>query len=1022
LPKNWARIETLFHQATELPPADRASFLATTCVDDETSRVEVETLLAAADSRKELPGPFLPTALNPGQPLGRFQILAPCGQGANGTVYRAHDPSAGCTVAIKVFPPLLTPEQRRRQLKEVQAASVLNHPHIVAVEETGSDADRDYLVMEYVDGPTLGEVIPEDGMPVEKALGLARMILEGLSAAHEAGIIHRDLKPSNVMLTRAGSIKVLDFGLAKMFDVHEGDPSTRTMSTSTGQIVGTACYLSPEQARGEPVDVRTDIFSFGALLYEMLTGERPFDRGSLGGTLAAILRDSPPPVRELRSGTPGDVSRLVRRCLEKDRDQRYSSAAELLDALLKCRARLNTPLRRLSRQLRRPAIAIPVAAALVVMAAALTVAATRAIAVYKARTVVEPEIARLVEQHHYNSADELVRRIEKTVPGDQTVRDFIRDYRIVTSIVTSPVGAEVAIKDYATPDQPWRVLGHSPLKEVTIPLGYMRWRVSTPAYRTREFAETGILNPVIRFEIFPDGSQPAEMETVPAGVTYGSPGVQVAEFLLDRYEVTNRKYQEFVNAGGYRRRELWQQPFVSNDKTLTWDQAMATFLDQTGRPGPAGWQLGQFPEGQGDLPVTGVSWFEAAAYAHFAGKRLPAYVEWLRAARTEWLYADGLLVSNFSGKGLAAVGSFRGLDRFGTYDLAGNCKEWLWNEWGSGQRLTMGGAWDEAMYAADTMDASAPWDRRPNIGFRCARSATPLANSVLDPVKISSVRDYAVEKPVSDEQFAAIHAIYDYAKTPLNVKLEASDDTNPYWTKEKISFDAAYAGERVTAFLFVPRGAVPPFQTVVYFASGIAYGEKSSEHLEMWFLDPLIRSGRAVLYPVLWGMYERKAKLKVSRNEGISLRAKREVLDLRRALDYLETRPEIDSGKLAYFGFSAGAVYAPIALAVEPRFKAAEIAVGGFEQVLLPAGADPLNFAPRALTPILMMNGRYDVAFPVEKSSKPLFNLFGAAPKDKRFVLLEAGHAMVGIPSSIRESLDWLDRYLGPAPMPVVQH
>ena len=252
--------------------------------------------------------------------------------------------------------------------------------------------------------------------------------------------------------------------------------------------------------------------------------------------------------------------------------------------------------------------------------------------------------------------------------------------------------------------------------------------------------------------------------------------------------------------------------------------------------------------------------------------------------------------------------------------------------------------------------------------------------------------------------------------------MEATDDTNPLWTKEKISFDAAYPGERITAFLFVPRGASPPFQTVVYFASGIAFNEKSSERLEMWFPDPLIRSGRAVLYPVLWGMYERKAKLKVSRDERLSLRAKRDVLDLRRSLDYLKTRPEIDSGKLAYFGFSAGAVYAPIALAAEPRFKAAEIAVGGFEQVLLPAEADPLNFAPRARTPVLMMNGRYDVAFPVETSSKPLFDLFGTASTDKRFVLLEAGHAMVGIPSSIRESLDWLDRYLGPVPMPLVKH
>ena len=213
------------------------------------------------------------------------------------------------------------------------------------------------------------------------------------------------------------------------------------------------------------------------------------------------------------------------------------------------------------------------------------------------------------------------------------------------------------------------------------------------------------------------------MELVPAGSTRGASAVKVPEFWLDRFEVTNRHYQDFVDAGGYGKPEFWQEPLVSDGKTLTWEQAMSVFRDKTGRPGPADWELGKYPEGKGDYPVTGVSWYEAAAYARFAGKRLPAYVEWQRAARTEWLYADALLVSNFSGKGLAPVGSYRGLDRFGTYDLFGNCKEWLWNEYRPGQRMVMGGAWDEAYYASMMTDEATPMERRANIGFRCARSA-----------------------------------------------------------------------------------------------------------------------------------------------------------------------------------------------------------------------------------------------------------------------------------------------------------
>jgi formylglycine-generating enzyme required for sulfatase activity/dienelactone hydrolase/predicted Ser/Thr protein kinase len=1018
--KNWHKIEELFHQAAVLPPEDRGAFLKTACVNYEAERMEVETLLMAEENGKELPNPFIKGRLRPGEKIGRFEILASCGQGAGGTVYLANDPSNGRKVAVKVFPTFLSPDQRRRYVKEAQATSVLRHPHIVAVEETGRDDDRDFLVMEYVDGQTLGEVISAEGMRVEEALDLGRMILEGLAAAHAAGVIHRDLKPSNVMMTSDGSIKIVDFGLAKL-TAYGDEGLTVSTRTSTGQIVGTACYLSPEQARGEAVDARTDIFSFGALLYEMLTGERPFDRRSLAGTLSAILRDAPVPVRELRSETPREVSRLVRRCLEKNREDRFASADGLLSALLECQRGLNSPRRRAVALLRRPKVGVPILAALLVFVAVTSMLIFRAVRVDRARAITEPQIAPLVGQHRYNAADELVSQIESIVPGDQAVLDFIRDYRVITSVVTAPSGAEVAIKDYATPDAPWRVIGRSPLKNVTIPLGYLRWRVKAAGYRAREFAETGVLQPLIRFAIYPDNGRPTDMEVVPAGSAQGTQ-VQVPEFSLDRYEVTNRKYQEFVSAGGYQRRELWQQPFVIKDRTLKWEQAMTVFRDQTGRPGPAGWELGQPPEGKGDFPVTGVSWYEAAAYARFARKRLPTYFEWLRAAGTEALYADALLVSNFSGKGLAAVGSYHGLDRFGTYDLAGNAKEWLWNGRGPEQRLTMGGAWDEAYHVAQSMDAAAAWERRANIGFRCAESATPPQPSFLDAVELRFVRDYSQEQPISDAKFVDLRRVYNYAKTPLHAKLEETDDSNPYWRKEKVSFDAAYPGERITAYLFLPRGGAPPYQTLLYGPSGMAYMEKSSKHLEMWFVEPLIRSGRAVLYPVLWGMYERKAEQKRSRADRLYLRVTRDVLDLRRSLDFLETRPEVDAGKLAYFCFSAGGALAPIVLATEPRLKVAELAVAGLEQRRPPLEIDPFQFAPHSHVPILMMNGRYDLVFPLENSQKALFNSFGTAPADKKHVILEAGHAMVGFSASTRESLDWLDRYLGPVPMPLVEH
>lgn len=621
---DWAKIEELFHRAAAMPAADRAAFLDEACVDAKL-RQEVDGLLAADDSGD---GWSLPLAsplerLAPGSMLGAYRIEEYCGEGATGTVYRAHDTRTGAEVAIKVFPRLLSPQQRRRFLKEAQAASVVQHPAVVRVHEAGSAGNCDFLVMEYVAGRTLAEVIPPDGLPLAEALALARQILEGLTAAHQAGIVHRDLKPSNVMVTDAGAIRILDFGLAKVVrpvtepeagSSAQQDTQPLSMKTVTGQILGTVCYLSPEQAEGQAVDVRTDVFSFGVLLYEMLAGEKPFDRGSLAGSLSAILRDTPPSVRKLRPGTPRDVARLVDRCLEKNREKRYYFAGEVLSALTSCEARIQSLPYRTAALLCKPRVLAPAIALLLALAAGGAYLGVRWLRLRKIRTAIEPEIVRLVEQHRYNAADLLVLSIANAVPNDAAVREFQRDNYFITSVITDPPGAEVAMTDYDTPDGPWRDLGRSPLEKITVPMGYFRWRVSAAGYRTRVFAETAVLQPRIRFRLYRDGEAPPEMVLAPAGnVTVNRQDTAVPEFWVDRYEVTNRQYREFVKAGGYQKREFWAEPFSRDGHALTWEQAMEAFHDQTNQRAPAGWEAESYPEGKDDYPVTGVSWYEAAA-------------------------------------------------------------------------------------------------------------------------------------------------------------------------------------------------------------------------------------------------------------------------------------------------------------------------------------------------------------------------------------------------------------------------
>lgn len=360
-------------------------------------------------------------------------------------------------------------------------------------------------------------------------------------------------------------------------------------------------------------------------------------------------------------------------------------------------------------------------------------------------------------------------------------------------------------------------------------------------------------------------------------------------FGVTLYEVTNRDFKRFVDAGGYRDPRYWQLPFLDGARPLTFEQAMARFVDSTGRPGPATWESGHFLEGQDDLPVTGVSWYEASAFAAWSGKSLPTIFHWSRVAdqRTSGLVAPR---SNFQGRGPMKVGASGGMNRFGAFDMAGNVKEWC-------------------------------YDRRD-----------------------------------------------------LAARTERTDDSNPEWRVEKVSFSAAYGSERVPAYLFLLKQAKPPYKST--FERG----------------DELVSD-----YPNMTTAFR----------DHVIYWAK----DVRRTVDYLESRPDIDRGRLAYMGVSWGATMAPMYLAVEPRFKAAVLLVGGFYVQRAKPEVEAINFAPRVKVPVLMLNGRFDFFLPEETTQIPMFHLLGTPDDQKRRVVYDTGHN-IPRPDLIRESLDWLDTHL----------
>ena len=281
-----------------------------------------------------------------GTTIGHYRILTQIGIGGMGVVYKARDTHLDRFVAIKVLPPekMADPDRRQRFQQEAKAASALNHPNIITIYDIDHASGVDFIAMEYVDGKALNRLIPRHGLPLKEVLRLAVQIADALCRAHSAGIVHRDIKPGNVMVSGSESVKVLDFGLAKLTesfgnnsDHHDDDPTVtlqlaarpKHSETDEGVILGTAAYMSPEQAQGLKVDERSDIFSLGVVIYEMLTGRSPFERNSNTATLSAIRQDEPLPPSQVVNSLPREADRIVRACLRKDPARRIQHMDDL---------------------------------------------------------------------------------------------------------------------------------------------------------------------------------------------------------------------------------------------------------------------------------------------------------------------------------------------------------------------------------------------------------------------------------------------------------------------------------------------------------------------------------------------------------------------------------------------------------------------------------------------------------------------------------------------------------------------
>jgi len=602
-------------------------------------------------------------------------------------------------------------------------------------------------------------------------------------------------------------------------------------------------------------------------------------------------------------------------------------------------------------------------------------------------------------------------------------------------------GAKVSWRPYENPEnKTWRILGSTPLNPQRLPNGVLQIKLEKDGFITQEFS---LLNPGFRFANIPFDAESLGMNldpinlqangTVPQGMIYiqggnfipallggGIDPVFLHPFYIDQFEVTNKDFKLFIDSGGYENNQFWvDMDFIKDGTSLSWDEAKKVMIDSTGLQGPANWEVGTYLEGGERLPVTGISWYEALAYARYKGNILPPMYHWIKAAFPPAeivapISSQLLKNSNFSQKAIKEVGNGPGAN--GTFDMAGNAREWVWNIFG-GRGLAMGGGYTDPQYSATQNTPLARMNRSSINGFRTARLINPRdLNPFGDPINRQEPKPLSFYKPMSDEVFKVYSRNYEVNEAPLNIKEIYADDSHPVWIKERVQIDVGYNNEKMDVLVFKPKGTFQPTPSVIVYP-GANYFSTPPEIDDInpgeFGLDFIIKSGRTLVWPAWKGSLDRMTtSLTASPEE--RLRNFRELLrywtvDTHKTLDYLETRQDMDNKNFFYLGMSYGSLFTTHTLLFEDRYNAALLYVGGAVPTYPPM-SDGINHLPRIKTPFLMLNGEDDYLVP-KSSALTLYNFSGTPEEDKKIIFYNSGHWPLPRNQMIKESLATMEEF-----------
>jgi len=537
-----------------------------------------------------------------GQTVSHYRILEKLGDGGMGVVYKAEDTRLHRNVALKFLPDNVAKDTQAlaRFQREAQTASALNHPNICTIYEIDEVDGKAFIAMEYLEGTTLKQLIQEKGLKTDQILNFGVEIADALAASHAKGIIHRDIKPANIFITTHGHVKILDFGLAKLSTKINEPAGTNAVTldldpqlTKVGIAVGTVAYMSPEQILGEEIDARSDLYSFGVVLYEMCAEKLPFRGESFVALSHSILRTAPPVPSSVNPQIPSDLDRIICKALDKVPNKRFTSASEMrvrLGGLRQQRPIESSASLPMAHAVRRPSFLVPAFLLLAIAAAASGLFYRHYARIRWVHEVALPQLQQLALEGKGVDFYRLIEQAQRYSPHDPAVEQTETKYAWPSPILSTPQGADVFFREYGDPQAAWVHLGKTPLKDLKL-----LW-----TQYSLKFVKDGFETLEVTTEYIPDAGQKSiildPVGTLPKGMVHIPPGevrvpgnspVALDEFFIDKYEVTNREFKKFIDAGGYRDPKYWRYPFVKEGSTLSFDEAMALFVDKTDRPAPS---------------------------------------------------------------------------------------------------------------------------------------------------------------------------------------------------------------------------------------------------------------------------------------------------------------------------------------------------------------------------------------------------------------------------------------------------